>query len=82
MSHLLSLLFAMLFSFGHMAAQKKADTFVPPPEFAGMEEALPVANHELVARHVTTNSYSEVACFSCQTTNATSQPQLILRAQR
>ena len=83
MSHFLSLFFALIFSFGHESKVHKTDPFVPPAEFSeGTEELLPVPNHELIARHIATNSYSEVACLSCQTTNGTSQPQLTLRAQR
>jgi hypothetical protein len=83
MNHFLSLFFALIFSFGHTPATHKTDTFIPPAEFAvGTEELLPVPNHTLNGRRIATNSYSEVACLSCQTTNVTSQPQLILRAQR
>jgi hypothetical protein len=83
MNHLLSLFFALIFSFGHRPATHRTDAFVPPGEFAAStEEMLPVPNHTLAGRRIATNSYSEVACLSCQTTSATLQPQLILRAQR
>jgi hypothetical protein len=84
MSHCFSMFFAFLFSFGHNTATvaRHTDAFVPPAEFVSSSFEVPVSNRESLARHSAFNSYSEEACLSCRTMNNTSQPQLILRAQR
>jgi hypothetical protein len=84
MGHILTMLFAMFCSFGHSSATvaHHNDPFVPPSDFVSASYEVPVSNHDSLARRSAFNSYSEDACSSCRTMNATSQPQLILRAQR
>jgi hypothetical protein len=84
LGHLITVLFAMICSFGHSSTDvaRHNDPFVPPAEFVSASYEVPVSNHDSLARRSALNSYSEDVCLSCRMTNATSQPQLILRAQR
>jgi hypothetical protein len=75
----------MLFSCGHMqsATAHKSTEFVPPQDVvADNYAAIPVTNHGQYVRRVSYNSYSVSACNSCRPNNDSSQPQLVLRAQR
>jgi hypothetical protein len=85
LSHFLALLFGFILSFGHnqSAATHHADPFIPPAEMtANLNDEIPVANHRQSVRRASYNSYSEDACLSCLSTNASSQPRLLTRAQR
>ncbi len=84
MGHLLALLFGFILSFGHRnAAATHADPFIPPAEMTtSLNDDIPVANHRQTVRRASFNSYSEDACRSCLSTNATSQPRLLTRAPR
>jgi hypothetical protein len=89
LGHILTMLFAMICSVFHSGASfaHNDHAFVPPAEFVHSTFDVPVANHASLARRNALNSYSEDACLSScllntSSTNGTSQPRLILRAQR
>ena len=52
------------------------------PVFLALTRDYTPETRRLLARRIALNSYSEDACLSCRSTNSTSQPHLIWRAQR
>jgi hypothetical protein len=90
MNHFFALIFGLILSFGHSPAAMAhpTDQFVPPEDAtASLNDDIPVANHQQTVRKISYNSYSEDACRSscllnASSTNSTSQPHLVLRAQR
>jgi hypothetical protein len=90
MNRFLSLIFGFILSFGHSQTAKAhpTDPFIAPEDrTASLDSDIPVHNHRQVVRKVSYNSYSEDACrpsclYNASSTNNTSQPHLVLRAQR
>ena len=85
MSHLLSLFFAFVLSFGHIQtaeAHTQTDFVHTPDGLVSTYGDIAVPDHTFAARRIALNSYSEDACQSCRSTNSTSQPHLVWRAQR
>ena len=85
MSHILSLFFAFVLSFGHIQtveAHNSADFIQTESGLISTYGEIVVPAHNVSVRRIALNSYSEDACLSCRSTNSTSQPQLIWRAQR
>jgi hypothetical protein len=85
MSHVLSLFFAFVLSFGHLQpaeAHNSADFIQTETGIVSTYGEIAVGAHTFSARRIALNSYSEDACLSCRSTNSTSQPHLIWRAQR